>query len=222
MSTIVEASVPAHQFALQETVRRVPDVAFQTVRIVADGTDGVMPLVWATGAAESDVTEALEDDGSTDEVRVRTRLHDASLYEVEWTTRVRVVTDLLAADRGAILGARASDGTWTFRLFFRQRDGVAALVEECDRYGVDLRIERIYPMTESSRAGRSDLTDEQRLTVETALERGYYDVPRRTTLTELSTEMSVSHQALSERLRRGHRRLVETALGGRIHLESGG
>ncbi len=216
MSTIVEASVPAAQFALDETARRVPDATFETVRVATDAGDGVMPLLWGTGAEEPEITAALEADDSTEAVRVRTRLHEASLYQVAWTTRVRVVTNLLAADRGAILGARASDGAWTFRVFFEERDGVAAIVEECDRYDVDLRIERICPLTQSSLAGRSDLTEEQFRTVETALERGYYEVPRRTTLTELSAELGVSHQALSERLRRGHRRLVESALGSEL------
>lgn len=220
MSTIVEASVPTEQFALQETAQRVPEAVFEAVRVVTDGSDGVMPLVWGSGVDQQTITDALEADASIDDVRICTQIREASLYRLEWTTRVRIVTDLLAANRGAILSARARDGTWTFRLLFPRRDAVAAIVEECDRYDVDLRIQRIYPMTESSRAGRSDLTEEQLRTVETALERGYYDIPRKTTLTELSEELGVSHQALSERLRRGHRRLVETALGSRLTLES--
>ena len=220
MSTIVEASVPTAQFALQETSQRVPDAVFEVARFVADDTENAMPLVWGSGSDQRAITDALEADASTEEVHVCTRIHDASLYRLEWSTRVRVVTQLLAADQGAILSARTRGGTWTFRLLFPRRDAVAAIVESCDRYDVDLQIERICPMTESARDARTRLTDEQLRTVETALERGYYDVPRETTLTELSAELGVSHQALSERLRRGHRRLVETALGHRVDLES--
>lgn len=220
MSTIVEASVPTEQFALEETSRRLPEALFEAVRVVADGSDGVMPLVWGTGGDQATITEALEDDASTDEVKVCTQIRGASLYRLSWTARVRVVTKLLVAERGAVLSARARDGAWTFRILFPHREAVAAIVESCDRYDVDLQIERIHPMTESSRSGQSELTDQQLRTVETALERGYYDVPRKTTLTELSEELDVSHQALSERLRRGHRRLVESTLGSRIDYES--
>jgi hypothetical protein len=220
MSTIVEASVPTDQFALQETCRRLPDAVFEAVRVVTDGTGEVMPLVWGSGADQGALTDALAEDPSVDEVSVCTRIHEASLYRLSWTTRVPVVTGLLVASRGAILDARAQEATWTFRLLFPRRDAVAAIVESCDRYGVDARIERIYPMTESSRTGQSDLTEQQLQTVEIALERGYYDVPRQTTLTELAEELDVSHQALSERLRRGHRRLVETTLGARLDRES--
>jgi len=220
MSTIVEASVPTDQFALQETCRRLPDAVFEAVRVVTDGTGEVMPLVWGSGADQGALTDALAEDPSVDEVSVCTRIHEASLYRLSWTTRVPVVTGLLVASRGAILDARAQEATWTFRLLLPRRDAVAAIVESCDRYGVDARIERIYPMTESSRTGQSDLTEQQLQTVEIALERGYYDVPRQTTLTELAEELDVSHQALSERLRRGHRRLVETTLGARLDRES--
>jgi predicted DNA binding protein len=37
-------------------------------------------------------------------------------------------------------------------------------------------------------------------------------VPRETTLANLAAEIEVSHQALSERLRRGHGTLVERSL----------
>lgn len=36
---------------------------------------------------------------------------------------------------------------------------------------------------------------------------GYYDVPRTVTLTELADSLDVSHQGLSERLRRAHANL---------------
>ena len=220
MSTVLEASVPAAQFALQETAERVPDASFEAVRVAVDATGDAMALLWSYGADPTATTEALEADESTDAVAVVTRFHEASLYRLSWTTRVRIVLDLLLAPRGTVISARARAGTWTFRVLFPERAAVAAVVEECERYGVDLRVERIYPVTESSRVGRSDLTDEQFRTVQTAHERGYYDVPRRTTLTELSDELGVSHQALSERLRRGHRRLIERALGNRLRFES--
>lgn len=45
-----------------------------------------------------------------------------------------------------------------------------------------------------------------------AYEGGYYDVPRGATADELSTELGVSHQAVSKRLRRAHGPLIQTAL----------
>lgn len=52
------------------------------------------------------------------------------------------------------------------------------------------------------------LTDRQRRTLALAYEKGYFDVPRGTSLTDLATTLSVSEQAVSERIRRG----LETVL----------
>jgi predicted DNA binding protein len=45
-----------------------------------------------------------------------------------------------------------------------------------------------------------------------ARERGYFDIPRETTLRELADELDVSHQTLSEHLRRGIMNLVDATL----------
>ncbi|MFC7008889.1 helix-turn-helix domain-containing protein [Halalkalicoccus salilacus] len=41
---------------------------------------------------------------------------------------------------------------------------------------------------------------------------GYYDVPRTVTLTELANKLDISHQALSERLRRAHANLIDRTI----------
>lgn len=221
MSTIVEAAVPATQFALAAATRAVPEATFEAVRVVTDGTGRPLPLLRGAGADHGVIVEALEEDPSVSETCVLTRHHDAVLCRVEFHTRARVLLDLLVEDGGAILDARARDGTWTVRVLVPERDAVAAIVESCDRYDLDLRVERIAPASNSIHARTSDLTDEQFRTVQSALEEGYYQIPRETTLSDLSEELGVSHQALSERLRRGHRRLVAAALGSQLGIDSG-
>ena len=66
------------------------------------------------------------------------------------------------------------------------------------------------------RGERSPLTKTQYETVVTAYELGYFDVPRKVTLKELAAELDVSHQALSERLRRSHAALVDAELSNRL------
>lgn len=60
--------------------------------------------------------------------------------------------------------------------------------------------------------GQPGLTDIQHDTLVTAIRAGYYDVPRSLLMGELTDELGVSQQALSNRLRRRHRTLVENAL----------
>lgn len=56
------------------------------------------------------------------------------------------------------------------------------------------------------------LTVLQKETLELALDQGYYDVPKKASLHDLAADLGVSHQALSERLRRAHRNLAAAAV----------
>ncbi len=60
---------------------------------------------------------------------------------------------------------------------------------------------------------RYGLTDPQHEALRLALEAGYFDVPRETTLSVLASDLEVSSQALSARLRRGQASVLERALG---------
>jgi len=210
MSTLLKASVPAEQFALSETFEAVPEVEFDAVRFVCNGTGRMVPLLWMSSADTSHVEEMMQADTSTEEVSlVSQRNHDA-LFRMEWTDNVGRLTHVLVNDSGAIVSAHGSNDTWTFRVLFPERDGVSATCDACENY--DITIDQIYTLGEEPSLGGFHLTDEQFTTVRNALDSGYYAVPRETTLEELATELGVSHQALSERLRRGHRTLIETVI----------
>ena len=54
---------------------------------------------------------------------------------------------------------------------------------------------------------------ERPLPVADGREVGYFDVPREAKLGDIADRLDVSHQALSERLRRGHANLVQETIG---------
>lgn len=56
------------------------------------------------------------------------------------------------------------------------------------------------------------LSDEQQTTLRLAYDRGYYSIPREIRAKALAEELGVTHQAVSERLRRGRGNLVEHML----------
>nr|WP_255473553.1 helix-turn-helix domain-containing protein [Halogeometricum sp. CBA1124] len=57
------------------------------------------------------------------------------------------------------------------------------------------------------------MTDLQRETLALAIRRGYFEVPRSATLSDLAAELGVSKQAVSERLRRALALLARDAVG---------
>ncbi|MFC4541275.1 helix-turn-helix domain-containing protein [Halosolutus amylolyticus] len=100
----------------------------------------------------------------------------------------------------------------------RYRDGAAMIfgavvgrdvlkgVMEAAGDTVGVKLERVYPLqseaTESP-SQRWDLTPAQEECIRTALEMGYFAIPRETTSEEVAAELGISKSAFLERLRRG-------------------
>lgn len=87
---------------------------------------------------------------------------------------------------------------------------LSALGEALDVVGVDFQIERFRQDLER----QSLLTDHQRDLVRAAVEAGYYDTPRETTLTELADELDMAKSSLSETLHRAEERIVKEFVAG--------
>lgn len=79
--------------------------------------------------------------------------------------------------------------------------------------GLDPEVIRVYDPTSPDVDLSYGVTGPQREALVLAVERGYYDVPRRCTTAELAATLGISDQAVSERLRRGTATLVERTLG---------
>lgn len=212
MSTIVEVTIPAEQFALSETLQRRPSTAFEAVRVAVHGADGVMALLWATGDGLDGLPSVLDADSSTRTVEALTALQEVALFRVTWTDHVTTVCDAVLSDQGTVLAAYGTSDAWTFRILFPEHDAVSATHDACEECDLGVTFERIYDLEGSLRPGRHGLTESQYETIRAAYDRGYYDVPREATLADLAAELDVSHQALSERLRRGHATLLERVL----------
>ncbi|GAA0663181.1 helix-turn-helix domain-containing protein [Natronoarchaeum mannanilyticum] len=212
MSTIAEICIPTDEFVLRETLDAVPDAEFEVMRVAAHGTDDVIPFLTAHAPDQDDLERALTDDGSVENV---TRLADSDdewLYQMEWVEDIRFILHVLTEEDGTILSAYGNGDGWHLRILFTDRESLSATFDFCDQQGLSLDIKRIYELEDATRRGQYGLTAEQLDTLETAYERGFYDIPREEPMNALADELGISHQALSERLRRGHRNLIENTL----------
>lgn len=212
VSTLVEAAVPAGQFALQETLQRHPGTEFEIVRVASGRAEDPMALLWASTVEEASLPDAVARDPTTEEVEVLSELEDEYLFRVEWSPRTRVVAHVLLAESAAVLAAVGKDDAWRFRVLFQRSESVPLPTEFRAKYGVDVEFERIYELSGRGRRGQLGLTEAQYDTILNAHEMGYYAIPRGANLEELARQMDISHQALSERLRRGHETLVASVL----------
>ena len=213
MGSVAEFRLPAEGFCLAETVS-VADASFQFPRIVAYDSAHVVPFVRATGDEQAldGLDEVLAADPTVESIERIATMNDGRLYRVEWVDSVETTIHHLLEDGATILEATTVDEQWQLRSLFPDRDSLSRTYEHCEERGLSVTVDRIYELTDV-RHQQFGLTTQQHETMLAALEHGYYDVPREASLTDLAEQLDVSHQALSERLRRGHGNLVKHALG---------
>lgn len=212
MPTIAVAEIPHTEFALRHTFDEVSGLEAESERIVANGEDIVVPLVWLRGSDRDVIEGALEEDPSVQDFSLLTWYDDEGLYQLEWAQHVHLIVRILTNERSTILELYGTQVGWRVRVLFPDRDELSNVDEYCDGRDLTFDIQRIRDL-ESAPSGRYGLTDEQYESLRTAWEAGYFDVPRSIDLRELADELDISHQAFSERLRRGHSNLIEETIG---------
>lgn len=209
-ASVVTATIPASEFALGETLSTAPGASL-ACETTADAGGSVFPLLWARTPDHEALEAALRGDPTTTEVAVLTDLDDERLYRIDWGSSVHLGVKILTSAGATILDVSAEAGDWTVKMLFPSRTALSATKTACENHGLPLDIRTIRSMDGGPTGGYS-LTDRQYETLTAAYEGGYYDIPRATELGDLASEMGISHQALSERMRRATGTLVGETL----------
>ena len=217
MSSIVDATVPTSQFALAETFSTAPEVTFRTVGLVAASGDDIMPFLWADHDETDRLTAIIERDESVAAVEQITTVDGSCLLGMEWGEQICEFVSTLEEADASIMEASGYDGTWHLQLFVPDHDDVSTSQALFDTADIDLSVTDVSCFATPTSCGPSGLTERQYRTVVTAFNAGYYDVPRTVSQAELAAEFDVSHQALSERLRRAHETVITNALYEKVY-----
>ena len=136
-------------------------------------------------------------------------LHQAR-YRVTWEGCARRVIRRLVAEGVTLTGLHGASGRWKLRVVAPDRAAIARAYEVLEDLGCDPNCQSITTFGDGW-ANHPGVTDKQHKALARAFELGYYDIPRDVTTGELATDLGISHQALSERFRRAHKRLIENA-----------
>lgn len=211
MTTRSVLTIPLEEIALSETAGQLPDVYFYVEQTAMADTDDTLNL-WIATEDPSAIDGALEDDPSVTDYD-RLKGNDGEyLYRVTLSKEVRLVRELVHGYDGTITEVYGDADGWTLEVRFPDRERFSELDDEFGQYGIHPTYEAIESIDDSDDEVMSVLTDSQRRSIELAVDRGYYQVPREVSLQELAREMDITHQALSERLRRAEKRLAEEKL----------
>ncbi|HET7324318.1 MAG TPA: bacterio-opsin activator domain-containing protein [Halococcus sp.] len=211
MATVAELELDAKDFALQETLIALDTVEFEVERVVAHDPEHIMPYVWVSGTDRDAIENALQNDPSVEDVELISEQEHRWLYQMSWVSQIRSLIQMLVEEDSTVLTAFGKADRWDLRILFPDREAVSRTYDYCEEIGLEINLRRIYDH-DDSRAGQYNLTDDQQKALVTAFEQGFYEIPRDVTLDDLADELDISHQALSERLRRGYENMIKEGL----------
>ncbi|NGM71258.1 bacterio-opsin activator [Natronolimnobius sp. AArcel1] len=207
-SVIAEISIEADDIEFGRVLSG--DFELELERIIPMGSGGVIPLIWLNaGDPEAFETKVREYEG-TKKIRQLVSVDDQFLYQVEWTPDMNGFLTALKECNVYVLEGEYEDDVWEFRLRFTSRDQLVEFTERLTANLIPVRLDRIY--NPGPPVASPPMSEQQRETIERAYRRGYFEVPRKTTLEELAEEEGISDSAYSKRLRNGLASVIEGGL----------
>jgi predicted DNA binding protein len=106
----------------------------------------------------------------------------------------------------------ARDGVWELSACFPDRGAFEGFQQRCSEKRSALDVQAVYDSHGSVRTNRCPLTEHQAELIRLAAREGYFEVPREQSLGDLATELDISTQVASERIRRGLNSLIDETL----------
>lgn len=212
MSVIVEFSIAGEDFQLGQILRNPPEMHLELEQIVPTSNQ-VMPFLWATGENHEIFEENIRTNPAVRELLKFDVVDDSVLYRIEWETKPRDLIEGLTKSDAVILEAHGN-GIWNFRLRFPDHEQLSEFHNYIIESEIPINIDRTYTLIEETERGlRFELTQEQREALVLALDRGYFETPSEVSLDELADELGITRQALSDRIRRGNKKILGKSLG---------
>lgn len=208
MSIIVEFSIPAHEFVLGQLLTVDDGMWIEMERLVPTEST-YLPFFWASGGDQGLFEREVRERDPVNEITLVDTLDGESLYEIGWDKAPEDLTRGIRDNDGVVLQAMGHE-RWEFRVRFREAGSVSDFHAHLAANDHPVTIERAGPLDHREEGTpRGKLTAKQLEAVELAVERGYFDTPRGATLSDLADRLGISEQAVSVRLRRGIRVVMD-------------
>lgn len=178
-----------------------PDVEM-TILSAFPGDETATGLVEISGTDVAGVLEAFEAEETVTELEVLNRGEEATMIQVE-TTEPTLLFPIIGSGIPLEMPFPIRDGEARW-IVTCSHDRLSELGAQLDAVGISYTLHTL----DHDYAAESLLTDDQRTLIETAIEEGYYDVPRTCTLTELADVAGIAKSTCSEKLHRAESKIV--------------
>lgn len=203
---------------LSATLDELGDAELRLEEIRSLPAERLRFLVWVPERHRPEFEGAVATDETIQSFRLLTGADDRRLYRLTLSETGQTVSTYLSAAEAdiVVLDLTVSAAGMRFVARIPSRAALRAYAAACQRRGVGFRLERLYEEgTAGRRGGQFGLTDSQADALRRALDMGYFEVPRETSIREIADDLDTSAQALSTLLRRGQKNLLESTLADR-------
>lgn len=187
---------------ISDVSREHPDVRFRVLAATANDATGVAE-VELVGPETTAVCEQIRTYETVPDVTVFEADEDRHRIEIE-TTMPLLLSSIQSSGIPLSTPFVVQDGEMLLEEQVPHRR-LSALRETFDELGIQYTVESIRETVEAE----NTLTDRQQWLVAEAIDRGYYDTPRETTLTALADELDMAASTCSEVLHRAEGRVLK-------------
>jgi predicted DNA binding protein len=180
----------------------VPDATFRVLAALPDDDDTGVGLVEITAPDVADVLSRLDDSEGVRVFEVLHRGENRALVQFETEEPLLLLS---VRNSGAPFEPPVTivDGTADLEVT-ASRSRLSTLADQFRAFGLQFDVRSVRTSIDTERV----LSERQRELIETAVELGYYEVPRECTLTELADHIGVAKSTASERLHRAESAVI--------------
>ncbi|NHN46935.1 bacterio-opsin activator [Halostella sp. JP-L12] len=211
MATVVEFTVESDVFPLGSIFSDLEaGVTVELERVVPrDDESAVVPYFWVRGVVVDEILPHFAEHPGVRDIEVVDEFETQYLMRCEWVPEYAGILAGLTEADVTLLTAEGTEEEWRFEVRGVSQDAVSDFQRYTLEHEIPITVTAIHSLTPLETTG--PLTDAQRDALLTALHCGYYDSPRAATMSEVADALGISQQALSSRLRRGTRNLIENS-----------
>jgi hypothetical protein len=188
---------------ISEVSRSHPNTRFRVLAATANTATGVARMEILGDNPEA-VCDEFEGYDSVTDLTVFESVPEMCRVQVE-TTVPLLLTSLQDAGVPLEMPFEVKDGKMALEVTVPQQT-LSCLGETLDNFGIQYTVEQVRQETD---VDSPLLTEQQQWLLDEAIDRGYYDTPRRTTLVGLAEELDIAKSTCSEILHRAEERVLK-------------
>ena len=166
------------------------------------GGKGLIKIM-STNSEQGRIIEIIKRHRNIEKVEVSPSPDGGLLVSVICRQKCGACRSLMDSNCFLINASSGSDGYIEWTLLTGEDGALTELMDKLKEYGCEVELKKSTRITK-----RNILTERQAKIIRVAFEKGYYDLPKRTTIQELAAYFHVSPSTVAEILQRGEKKVI--------------